>query len=137
MNIKRFHGFINESSSAGSLDFSTVIDFREVSLYGFVGKDTEEYIDAGDLLIKWTIDLDAREYGIKSFSPLITEISGNFTVVSPGDVSDKETEMEFSYKRGSKEWEVLTEIDDFEFGNGIIPRSVEIDFKDKKITIQF
>lgn len=140
MKIKRFSE-LNEKAEMYDFGFTSKMERRDVSYYGedtVVDKAREQYIDAGDLTIEWEMDFDNRKSGINSIAPLIHRVSGYYTVVTPSDDKDGEEDVEFNIGKDDEKWEMSSVFTgSFEFGSSMYPKDIEIDFKTKKITVNF
>lgn len=135
----RFNGEkIVEKIEEYDFGFSTEIEPNDVSFVrekGIITKG-EQFVNTGKFVIGWDMDFDNRKHGINSMAPVITAIRGTYTLITPTDDKDIEEEATLFIEKGS-DWKFECEINKFEFGDAISPSSIEFDFKDKKITIQF
>jgi len=142
MKIKTYNNFLNEKIDEYDFGFKTVIDSKSVDYVNedsVIDKAKEQYIEPGDLNIEWEMDFDNRKYGINSMGVIVHKVQGYYTIITPAEEGrDGEDETEFSFSKETKDWDTHCEfLGQFEFGDGINPQSIEIDFKSKKITIQF
>ena len=129
---------LNESIEQYDFGFTTLINSSDVSYYNedvIIDKSKEQYIETNNLNINWEMDFDNRKYGINSMAPVIKKISGYYTVITQNEDDTDETETEF--QPVLSEWTITTEIGNFEFSHTIMPNSIEINFKEKTINIQF
>lgn len=94
----------------------------------FPGEDiTSDDLDSsGFMEIKWTFEMDAREWGIKDIVISVKSVKGHIWVELID--SKKEDEIEFD----SEGYEIISEI---EVSSNICPTSVTIDFSKKTITV--
>jgi len=140
MKIKRFTE-LNEKAEMYDFGFTSEVNRRDVSYYGedtVVDKSLQQYVDAGNLTIEWEMDFDNRKSGINSMAPVIHKIRGYYTVITPSDDEDGEKEIEISISKDDSEWEMIGVLTrDFEFGSSMYPSDIEVDFKKKKITVNF
>ena len=104
-------------------------------MYNPVLKDSEQYVESGDLFIEWEMGFDNRKNGIISMFPIIKKITGYYNIITPTNDEDLEEKVEVNF---DKDYEFICELEkEYSFGTPIIPISLEIDLKSKKITIQF
>ena len=145
--IRSYSSFLNEKVEEYDFGFTTIIEGNSVSYYGedaVVDKSKDQYIGYikgkyGNYTIVWEMDFDNRTPGINSMSPIIHSVSGVYSLLTPKEeYPDLEEEIKFEVKNEDKEWEIKADlVSDFSFGYGFHPNDIEIDFKSKKITINF
>jgi len=71
------------------MNFTTTLEHRNVSFYGM--RDTED-VESCRLTVKWSVELETREWGIKDFYVTIDDISGEYDVqIIDGDDDTTET----------------------------------------------
>lgn len=138
MGIKRYNDFVNEKVEQYNFEFNTIIVAKDVDLSIQLDQSKEQYIDTGDLTIHWEMDFDNRKYGINSIGPVVRKITGVYTLVTPQEQGkDIEDEIEISIDDKS-DWKIENEFKrEFTFGSSIVPGSIEIDYKNKTITILY
>lgn len=130
--IYSYKGFLNEGMN--DMSFKTVIDQRDVDISN-APVEGEQYINAGDMTVEWELDIDARDYGIKSLGVAVRKVYGVYNLVTPTEDKDEEQEVEFA---SDKDWELNSEYEsEFSMGSMFSPNAVEIDFKTKKITVKW
>jgi hypothetical protein len=128
-HLKIYEGYLNTEDT-----FTTKIEHRDVDVDGYELPDKDSYIEAGDMKVVWALDIDARSTGINSISPMVKKVTGNFSVVTPTENEDKTDEVEFS----SDDWNLeVAEGGSVQFGYGIYPSAVEIDYKKKLVKVSF
>lgn len=143
MKIKTYNNyFLNEKIEEYDFGFKTVLDSKSVDYINedsVIDKSKEQYIDSGDLTIDWEMDFDNRKYGINSMGIIVHKVHGYYTLVTPSENGkDLEEEIEFSFdNKESKDWDTQCDAGKFKFGHGLNPQNIEIDFKTKKIVLQF
>lgn len=88
-------------------------------------------ISESEFTVNWELDVDARNWGIKHIGIVIKKIHGTFTVNIWGDDEDVPHYVDFN----AEEWgfEIKTEL---EMKDTIVPSAIEINFKDKTVTIK-
>lgn len=86
--------------------------------------------------IKWNCDIDLREWGIKSMDPNIVDVSLNVSLILPGSDGTEDTDFEL-YVESTRAEKWQYEIVDWESKCPVIPRSVSINIKSKKISVYF
>lgn len=87
-------------------------------------------------IIKWQLQIDAREYGIKSINITIDSIQISYNeVVYVEDDDDTETYITQPIIDGVDGWEIVNEGK----GNcdGIYPTGIEVDWDNKRVTVKF
>lgn len=136
--MKIFKDYINEKSEEYDFGFNSLVEAKNVDFDAYP-TEGEQYVDAGDLKVEWEMDFDNRKFGINSMAPVIRNIKGTYTVVTPAEEGpDGEEEKEFSYDSIQSDFQCVCELQsEIKFGHGIMPESITIDFKDNKITILF
>lgn len=138
--IKKFNDFnkINENITSNDLVFLTKIykdNFSEFYLdeseFGKDLGDVDNYdISSVDMVIKWMLELDIKEWGVKSIDVSVIDIKGSFVVNIWGEDDDTEQMVDFdSEKLGFKI------INNIPITDQIMPSDIEIDFKNKVITV--
>ncbi len=93
-------------------------------------------LESSELTIEWGIQIDARNWGIKDININITNIYGTllFQTYRSDDVNgDNPLEIEKEFKL-TPEWKVESDIK--LSSSSIFPSNVEIDFKNKTITVE-
>ena len=71
------------------MNFRTVLDkTRDVDIYGLC-EDIE--VESVRFVIEWEVYLETREWGIKSFSPSITNITGEYEIYHEANPDHIET----------------------------------------------
>jgi hypothetical protein len=137
MKIKKYAEHVNEKVDSYDFEFTTKIDAKQVDIT-IVNTTADQYVDAGDFSIHWEMDFDNRKSGINSMSPIIMDITGTYTVTTPGEDEDDVKQEEFTYKSAQSDWQAVPEINNaIQFGYAIAPDNIEVDFKSKKITVIF
>jgi len=87
------------------------------------------------LAVTWLLDIDAREWGVKTMLPVVTGIVGNIALTAYGETADQHKDLPISWKSGDKTFEV--ESTNSQSGDSIFPREVEIDLKRNRIVVTF
>jgi len=71
------------------MNFTTILELNQVSFYGM--RDTED-VESCRLTVKWSVELETREWGIKDFYVTIDDISGEYDVLVTDEHDDGGTE---------------------------------------------
>lgn len=139
-NILPFNNFsLNESINDLSFSTSIINSMDEYSLKGSefaiknnipIDLNSNYDISDSDFTVNWMLDLDARSWGIKDLSINIKRVYGTFTINIWGEDGDIPHYLDFN--SDDLGFEIKT---DLEIKGSIIPTNIEINFKDKKITI--
>lgn len=129
-------GSVSKDSGSTDLTFRSNIDSNRVSIYL-----NNQYKSVEDIScqIQWRVDIDARSYGIKNIDVLVDKLIMTFSTVPATDdplSGDEREDITIKYDRSSSEWELKTSIKAKDFLT-IYPQEVEVDYKDKTITILF
>ena len=134
---KTFKPSLNETTDN---DWTFTSNDIEVDVDGLKEKfyPQAEYIDSHGqkINVTWHIVPEIRDYGIKSMFIIIDSISGiiYYEIISPDEnVQDEEAQLQVE----KYQWEFEERINPREFGNGVYPTSVELDFETMKATIIF
>ncbi len=139
-NILRFNKYrLNEYTNANDLTFVTPIkDVHEYFLNGSefalkndypLTKDSNYNIDDFNFNVIWELNIDARNYGIKDISVNIKKVVGTFTLI----LWDDDTELNVDFNPEELGFKI---INDIKISNSAIaPSSIEINFKDKTVTV--
>lgn len=130
--INLFEDFrLNESKG---FDFKTKISDKDVDLLNLYDSKLDKELSLSDNWnIEWEMQFDLREFGIKSISPIIKKIVGSYTIITADT-----NEEEFQFDSTKDKWEIETNMSsEFDLGNSLYPDSIEVDFKNKQITVFF
>jgi hypothetical protein len=87
--------------------------------------------------IYWTLYQDLREFGIKDIRPSVTkiEITGVWEIAVDIDEDPKEEPFKLTITRD--DWEIEEDYEDVKFSHGLYPVSVNVDLKNKTVTVDF
>jgi hypothetical protein len=132
---------IKEGNTGSELSFQTIVKSDHISNHGSINfyypdlfyndlNPTDSSLDAGELTIDWSINIDARNWGVKDIVISIENIHGelNFTTDTDDDVIQIQKEFKLT-----PEWKITNEM---EISSGsIFPTNVSIDAKNKTIEI--
>ena len=98
-------------------------------------------IAANDFKVHWTVHQETKEWGLKGTSIVAYNIKGSFLLTSydEDDVEISETEYLIDSKVLLENgWELDTEgALDKKLSDDVSPQAINIDYKDKNITISF
>ena len=103
----------------------------------YLGKKYQSYDDYSfDIHIKFKVDIEAREWGIKGMNLYVTEIAGE--VVIEHEEKDDEI-INIAYDYGTNEnWKIETELDHVKLFDGCLTiQDLTINFDTNEITIRF
>lgn len=132
------------------MEFSTTVkaDVYNINALLGISKDVDVETDSADMIVKWTADVDFREFGINGISWTILSVTGSVTwSVANDDL--KEADIEQIKAAGGIEyrnerWEGTFDLpqdwaikDDMEMNDHCLsPETLTIDCKDKEITVE-
>jgi len=85
----------------------------------------------GNVDIKWTMEAETREWGIKYFVFSVNKISGGLLA------EDINTNEEFEIDLDDYKWKIEENQDMISLEGSILPRELSIDFKKKTIEVEF
>lgn len=125
--MKKFGQFINENNS----DYSFRTEVNDVTVYGLEEFLSNEEIDisTSDAKVTWILEPEMRENRIKSMNLGVTRVECQIEIDNGKQYIYFDTDsLEF------KEWEIDSQIE-FRKDGGICPEDVEIDYRNKKVTI--
>ena len=117
-----------------NFSFTSKIDARSVSIYDLDkkfpklaglqnGYDYE--IEPGEFAISWTLDIETREWGVKSLSWSVTDIGGDFEIVYfDANGNDERESIEFEPDMFRDSFDMQIDIDD----TSISANDIEIDY---------
>jgi hypothetical protein len=142
--ILRFDKYfkLNESSIENNdLEFTTVVENKDIDISKFekwekvshLLKENDNYDVSGKFTIKWRLNLELRDWGVKDISQSILDITGFFDLTIWGDNDDDEHQIEFN--NSIEKFDITTEKDDVT--SGISVENVSINFEDKTILVSF
>lgn len=140
----------------GAWDFTSVMDSKYVSI---TGEPENWELQSLKCVVKWTLEFEARSWGVKEFNPIIRhiEIIANFDIIDPetGDASGGET-VELTYPSQAPAQptdDVKSSIDHYaghvdaeaqwqtrsheEYSPSVFPKDVEIDLSTNHIIVFF
>jgi hypothetical protein len=133
-------------------EFTTKISGFDVSVFGlrrFLGIDSilDVEVDSADIIVRWYMEIDGREWGIKDLTVGIRSVMGDIRwYVSPDELTDTDkiqlsqagaTEMRNGNWEGEFQFipdEAWTTVVNFGVAD-CYPSGVEIDFKNKSIEV--
>ena len=95
-----------------------------------IDKDTTYDITDIDFKVIWDLNIDSRNWGIKDLSINIKKIIGVFTVSIWTDEENKD--FQFTFNPEEEGYRIKSEL---EISSSIAPSNIEIDFKNKTITV--
>jgi len=101
-----------------------------VDVYGL----DEGWHAEGKVTINWSLEMDARAWGIKEMTPVILSIEGSAEMTLMADTEDQTRELPLTWRAGDPAFTVDT---DFKGGTSILPKTVEVDLKRKRMIVQF
>ena len=133
---------VKESEISFDSQFTTPVEPREISIYGFEpALNLPSNIDVdvtpnGKAYVIWSLDPDMRSYGIKSMGLSIdrvsVEISWEYYIT---DDQHKEGVVMFDTKEPQyADWDIQVDIE-FSSDGRIYPSGLEIDYLRKSVTI--
>ena len=100
----------------------------------YIIKEDDE-IAFSDFTVKWTLEIEARDWGVKGLMVYATKVNGSMFISEIDEDGNEAAEYEFvlpeTFKIETKDSECRKLIDD------ITPQEIEIDLKNKSITILF
>ena len=116
------------------MEFTTEV--KDVDIYG-LGTDADE-IYPSTMTVKWTAELEVREWGIKMISIYPNSVTGSIEL-EENRYEEKDTfEKEIAIDSKNSEWELQCEgTDGLNLSDSIMPDNVSINFEDKTITVSF
>jgi len=85
--------------------------------------------------IKWKLEIEAREYGIKDLYPIIESI--DLIYILENFELDKDKDVELTLTSDEWKFESTYNMNGDNFNLSIEPRSVEIFYDDKRVEISF
>ena len=118
------------------MNFTTEMESKEITIIEKHQKwDSPDFdYECERCYIDWNLSLEARSWGIKSFSPYATDARMDIVVTQYTDDDDIEVEtIEIARQHG---WEITSEFDPKDITH-ICPQDVTIDFKKKVVEVQF
>ncbi len=144
MEILKFENYkkLNESVMSDDLTFTTSVKqlteyFLETSEFAqknnllLTEEDNTELADI-DFIVNWCLDLDLHNDFIKNIEVIISNVKGTFNLVIWGEDEDKTIPLTFDAKElGFQIFSELTIAN----GSSVYPTDIEIDFKNKKVTV--
>ena len=92
-----------------NVNFTSKIDSYNVSIYGLDHKfpkvkglqnGSDYEIEPHNFAVKWNLEMESREWGIKSFWYYVTDVSGSYSIIyfdEKGDYKDSE-QVEFEFE---------------------------------------
>jgi hypothetical protein len=98
------------------------------------------------LHVEWTLEISKASWGIYEMYPYIKRVYGDLLIedlpLDPvthddPDVELEEYEIEFSAENQADDWEINYDSTEQSLSSSILPQSIEIDLKEKEITVQF
>lgn len=100
------------------------------------GLETEWHSETrAQVTVGWMLDIDAREWGVKTLLPVVTSIEGNIELTAYVGEEDQHKSLPISWKSGDAAFSV--ESTNSQSGDSIFPREVEIDLERKHILVTF
>lgn len=92
-------------------------------------------LPGANTIIHWTLHQDLREYGIKDLRPSVTkiQISGSWEIDDGDDIKEEPFELTIT----KDDWEIEENYQDAKFSHGLYPVSVNVDLKNKTVTVDF
>ena len=118
------------------MNFTTEMESKEITIIEKHSKwDSPDFDYEWEVCyIDWNLSLEARSWGIKSFSPYATDARMDIVVTQYTDDDDIEVEtIEIARQHG---WEITSEFDPKDITH-ICPQDVTIDFKKILVEVQF
>lgn len=136
------------------MEFNTTISGKEVDIYDLKGIELDvinsstgkpqkyistidDDINSSGFIVKWTCEIEAREWGIKGILYYPTEIKGSIFIHEVNNEGDEINEYEYYINIGLLSQSFKVEAKRISIGDTICPQSIEINVKEKSITIQF
>lgn len=135
MKIQKFIDYnLNEKLEQYDFNFNTKLNPAKIDINAKLVK--EQYVEAGDMNVEWEMIFDNNKNGIINMHPEIKRVNGTYNIITPNDDTDEKEEVIFDTKLDKWEFDTSS-ISKIEFGYNIFPTDIEIDFKTKKININF
>lgn len=128
MNISAISKLAKEIK-ATQTSFSTKV--TNVSVYYYPDKDVD-FSSKQDLLVRWSADIDMRDWGIKDIMTNINEIVGS--IIGETYTEADERKDVIIDIQSLKDFKIIDE--DFKFNGTLAPSEIEIDFKSKTIEVK-
>ena len=118
-------------------NFISDINRRDIDLNKKLPNNT--YIYAVKAIVEWGYELEARSWGIKGFDFYVEKVGLCWTIETWNDISqdDIETEHELTVENNKSGWAIDIGTDTVSLAGSICPQNIEVNFDDKKITINF
>ena len=115
------------------MNFKTKLSGTGVSIFNIQTDRNHDSI--GAFTIEWEFYTELREWGVKDIGVYATKVYGEVEVNfwTEDDNHEVKTEDLTSDDEG---WELNTQ-NDIEWGNCICPQDIEVDYKEKTITVIF
>lgn len=126
------------------MNFTSKIEAKNVSIYGLKkhieklqglqnGSDYE--IDPSAFIVKWSLEIEAREWGVKNMSCIISDIGGDFEIVyfdATGDEKERES-VEFEPDHFRSNW-TMEGFQGLEFGS-LSAETLEINYAEMSVVV--
>ena len=116
------------------MNFKTTLNNSDILDWNYPMIAEDDYLENSKLVIEWTAEIEAREYGIKGIYAIITKVGFSATYIKPGEEEDEETEIDMELDMD--DWTIETSIQGNEYGS-MEPTYADIDFKLQKLEITF
>ncbi len=115
------------------MQFTTKVD--DVDIFG-IGLDVADESSCTEAIVNWEFEIEARGNRIKGFSFYATSITAFVTLVKYiNDNENEEIEIEIDSSKGG--WKLESETEHCMLADGVCPKNVQIDFKEKTIIVSF
>jgi hypothetical protein len=120
------------SKTAGELSFAS--SYVDVDIYP---KPKDVDFAEAKAVVFWELNIEAREFGIKYMSPIVSkiQISGTYEYVVDIDEDPKEEDFELTINR--EDWNIKEDYGQSKIENGLFPTSVNVDQGAKQVTVEF
>lgn len=89
----------------------------------------------GKVSVTWSLEMDARSWGVKDIVPVILSVEGSVETTFTGDAEDQTKELPISWQAGDPAFTVDTEFNIT--GSAVFPKSVNVDLRRKRMTVAF
>ena len=113
------------------MDFKTQLSGNAVSVFM---KREENFDTNGTFYIEWQFYTDMRDWGVKDISVYATKVYGTIEVNIWTEEDDILETIEVTSE--DDKWELDTE-NNLEWGNCITPQDLQVDIKNKTLTVVF
>jgi len=114
------------------MKFTTILDHtRDVDIYG-LPENVE--VESVRFVIDWEVQIETRKWGIKDFSPVVTNITGEYKLATwdrGGDVVTEET-VKFDFEPYRENCKFAAELTEY---RQLSISRLEIDLGDKSLEV--